>query len=68
MRRLQGTLVPIGIVAFWILLVAGLGPAAARGKVVICAAEDEKTTNELMKAFTEETKIATVTARSDRNP
>jgi iron(III) transport system substrate-binding protein len=63
MRRLQGILVPTGIVALWILLVAGVGSAAAQGKIVIYAAEDEKTTNELMKAFTEETKIATEVIR-----
>jgi iron(III) transport system substrate-binding protein len=63
MRRLHGALVPIGIVWVWVLLVAGLGTAAAQGKVVIYAAEDEKTTNELMKAFTEESKIATEVIR-----
>src|SRR5262245_10225182 len=63
MRRLLGTLMPIGIVALWILLVAGLGTAAAQGKIVVYAAEDEGTTNALMKAFTEETKIATEVIR-----
>jgi iron(III) transport system substrate-binding protein len=63
MRKLQGTFVPIGIVALWILLIAGVGTAGAQGKIVIYAAEDEGTTNALMKAFTEETKIATEVIR-----
>src|SRR5262245_28137785 len=63
MRRLGKTLVPIGIVWFWIFLVSGLGPADAQGKIVIYAAEDEKTTNALTTLFTEETKIATEVVR-----
>ncbi len=53
--------------ALWLavggLLVTGVGPAAAQGKIVIYAAEDEKTTAALMKAFTEETKIGTEVIR-----
>jgi iron(III) transport system substrate-binding protein len=59
MRRRWGllALVTLGVLA------AGAGPVAAQGKIVIYAAEDEKTTNALMRAFTEETKIATEVIR-----
>jgi len=63
MRRFLGILVPIAIVALWIGLLGGAGPAAAQGKIVIYAAEDEGTTNALTKAFTEETQIATEVIR-----
>jgi iron(III) transport system substrate-binding protein len=63
MRRLLGIIGPIGIVALCIVLMGGPGIAAAQGKVVIYAAEDEGTTNALMKAFTEETKITTEVIR-----
>jgi iron(III) transport system substrate-binding protein len=52
----------LGVLAALVML-AMAGPAAAQGKIVIYAAEDEKTTNALMQAFTEETKIATEVIR-----
>ena len=42
----------LGIVILGMLALA-VGPAAAQGKIVIYAAEDEKTTNALTAAFTE---------------
>ena len=50
-------LVGIGITWIWVMLVAGAGEVAAQGKIVIYAAEDEKTTNALTTQFTDETKI-----------
>ena len=63
MGRRGWTLTRIGLVWTWAVLVAGAGPAAAQGKIVIYAAEDEKTTNALTSLFTEETKIATEVIR-----
>ena len=63
MRRRGWTLAGIGIIWIWAMLMAGVGQAAAQGKIVIYAAEDETTTNALMKLFTEETKIATEVIR-----
>jgi ABC-type thiamine transport system substrate-binding protein len=63
MRRTNYALTGIGIVWLWILLVGGIGVAGAQGKIVIYAAEDEKTTNALTTAFTEETKVGTEVIR-----
>ncbi|HEV8675474.1 MAG TPA: extracellular solute-binding protein [Methylomirabilota bacterium] len=52
----------LALVAFGTLAIAEV-PAAAQGKIVIYAAEDEKTTNALTKTFTEETKITTEVIR-----
>src|SRR5262249_49125197 len=49
-----GLLVALGV---------GAGPTRAQGKIVIYAAEDEKTTNALTSLFTEETKITTEVIR-----
>ena len=56
-------LVGIGITWIWVMLVAGAGEVAAQGKIVIYAAEDEKTTNALTTQFTDETKIGTEVIR-----
>src|SRR5260221_14101665 len=50
----------IGAIA---ILNGGGRPAAAEDKIVIYAAEDEKTTEALTKLFTEQTKIATEVIR-----
>ena len=62
MRRLESMWV--GALLLAILGVVGsAGRASAQGKIVIYAAEDEKTTAALTKAFTEETKIGTEVIR-----
>lgn len=63
MRRRGWMLAGIGILWVWVVLVSGVGDATAQGKIVIYAAEDEKTTNALTSLFTEETKIATEVIR-----
>lgn len=60
MRRQRGIIVAIAVLALGIG-VAGL--ADAQQKIVIYAAQDEKTTNEMTRMFTEETKIATEVIR-----
>src|ERR1700746_3425476 len=63
MRGPRERLVGVAIVGILVMLLAGAGPAAAQGKIVIYAAEDEKTTNALTSQFTEETKIGTEVIR-----
>ena len=63
MRGWSGMLVGIAIAGLLVMLLAGAGTAAAQGKIVIYAAEDEKTTNALTSQFTEETKIGTEVIR-----
>ncbi len=63
MRRPEWTLVWALLLAIGGVLAAGTRPAQAQGKIVIYAAEDEKTTAALTRAFTEETKIATEVIR-----
>ncbi len=60
MRRRNWMLVGLAVLG---VLVGGVVPAAAQGKIVIYAAEDEKTTNALTRMFTEETKITTEVIR-----
>jgi iron(III) transport system substrate-binding protein len=62
MRRFESMLV--GALLLAILGVIGsAAPVSAQGKIVIYAAEDEKTTAALTHAFTEETKIGTEVIR-----
>ncbi len=60
MRRIKWMLT--GVVLSGVL-VGGAGLAGAQQKIVIYAAQDEKTTNEMTRMFTEETKIATEVIR-----
>jgi len=62
MRRFESMWVGALLLAI-LGLVGGARPASAQGKIVIYAAEDEKTTAALTKAFTEETKIGTEVIR-----
>ena len=63
MRRHRWVLLCIAVLGTAGLVAGGAAPATAQGKIVIYAAEDEKTTNALTKMFTEETKIATEVIR-----
>jgi iron(III) transport system substrate-binding protein len=63
MRRSPLLLTLLLVLAVLGTLAAPAPPAAAQGKIVIYAAEDEKTTNALTKLFTDETKIATEVIR-----
>jgi iron(III) transport system substrate-binding protein len=63
MRRGRAVLGWVAGLAVAGVLAGSAGPAGAQGKIVIYAAEDEKTTNALMRAFTEETKIGTEVIR-----
>src|SRR5574341_1423988 len=56
-RWMLGCAVLVGI------LIGLAGPAGAQQKIVIYAAQDEKTTNEMTRMFTEETKIGTEVIR-----
>ena len=63
MRRGRGVWGWVAGLAIAGVLAGSAGPAGAQGKIVIYAAEDEKTTNALTRAFTEETKIGTEVIR-----
>ncbi len=60
MERHRWCFVLIGVLA---LIMGPVGLATAQQKIVIYAAQDEKTTNEMTRMFTEETKIGTEVIR-----
>jgi iron(III) transport system substrate-binding protein len=62
MRGFESMLVGVVLLAL-LAVIGGAGPASAQAKIVIYAAEDEKTTAALTRAFTEETKIGTEVIR-----
>ena len=62
MRGFESMLVGVVLLAL-LAVIGGAGPASAQAKIVIYAAEDEKTTAALTHAFTEETKIGTEVIR-----